>query len=140
MSAGATGTGAVTLCDVAGAACEILGLPLPGPDDAPLHSDGQALWRNLAGGGGYPWLVLDGEEGDVLRFGKSRVAPDPETGALRAWATARAATEDGFGPAPPDVAEPMIRQYELILGRLRAGAPAPREVASGSPWSGANGW
>ncbi len=132
------GQGAASLIDVAGAVCEILALPLPGPRDAFTQSDGRALGRNLGGGGGYPWLFLEDERGWVLRFREGRVASADET-KLVAETTTRPQTDDGFAPAPPDEATKLLGQYEQFLRLVQKGALPAVLVQADPRWS-ALGW
>ena len=138
-AAGLEGRGAVNLADVAGALCELLALPLPSSGDAPLQSRGESLWANVNGGGGFDWQFLEGEHGDVLRFGKTRVAPDAD-GTLTASMTEFPAFDARFEPADPSIAPTLVEQYRVLHKRLEAGATEAIPVEAPAPWSGWRGW
>ena len=110
-------TGSASLVDLPGALCELLTLPRPSTGQPALQSHGEDLWRNLNGGGSFPWLFLESDTGDVLRFGRTRVARRPD-GSLKAEQTALPRSDTGFRPAPPELAVQMHAQYEELVRQL----------------------
>jgi hypothetical protein len=138
-AAGLEGRGAINLTDVAGAACEVLGLPLPGADEPPLQSRAQAFWANINGGGGFEWQFLESAHGDVLRFGKTRVGPGPD-GALVAETTDTPAFDAAFAPAPEPLAPRLFEQYRALHAAISADGTAPVPAEAPPPWSGWMGW
>jgi len=116
-AAGVASTGSASLVDLSGALCELLTLPRPGSGQPALQSHGEELWRNLNGGGSFPWLFLESETGDVLRFGRTRVARRPD-GSLKAEQTALPRSDTGFRPAPHELAVQMNAQYEELVRQL----------------------
>ena len=116
-AAGVSSTGSASLVDLAGLLRELLTVPSPGVREPALQSRGQELWRNLNGGGSYPWLFLEGAAGDVLRFGRTRVTLTPD-GSPVAEQTEDPRSDTGFRPAPRELATQMIAQYEQLASEL----------------------
>jgi hypothetical protein len=139
LSRGSRGAGAASLVGVPGAACEVMRLPPPPPGAHPLQDDGRRLLADLDGAGVYPPVVLEGEHGDVLRLGRTRVAPRAD-GSLATESTADPTRDDAFEPAPRDLAATMEEQYRVVRRSLATGAPTPVEAAAPEPWSGRDGW
>ncbi|MFT5285542.1 MAG: hypothetical protein ACI8TQ_001707 [Planctomycetota bacterium] len=116
-AAGLKGSGAASVVDLAGTLQSLLKLPPPIAPQKPLHSRGEHLWRLLNGGSGYQWLFIGGEYGDVLRFGRTRVAPNA-IGQLVAEQTDDPRSDAGFHPAPKPLQAEMIGQYRQLVQLL----------------------
>lgn len=125
LSAGFEGAGAVSLVDLAGAVCDVLGVAGPAAGAPPLQSHVENLWKNVNGGGGFEWTFLEGTNGDVLRFGKTRVAPRPD-GELAAYVAAVPEADGPFVPASGPEAEAMVEQYRVLQRELERDRTAAR--------------
>jgi len=131
LYAGRRSTGAASLVDLAGLACDLLALPLPDParGDAALQSRARHLGTTVKGGGGFEWLLLESADRRTLRFGKTRVEahgrPPAGDDAFVTRELEDPTRDDGFREVTGELRLRMIHTWRQVAELVQEGATAP---------------